>query len=278
MNSGLLVLAAGMGSRFGGLKQAAPVGPDGQMIIDYSVTDALRAGFNKIVIVIRKDIEKDFREACGKRIEKLADVDYVFQSLDDLPKGYNVPAGRTKPWGTGHAVLCAKDVIDYPFAVINADDYYGASVFSDVHNHLMNEEDICMAGYKLGNTLSENGTVSRGVCVSEGGYLKSVTETTDIPFDTDIPKDTIVSMNLWGFKANVMEIFQEEFEKFLKLDDPTLKKEFYIPLVVDNMINERNHKCRVLETDEKWYGITYKEDLPLIREAIKKYTDEGLYR
>lgn len=278
MDTGLLIMAAGMGSRFGGLKQAAPVGPDGQMIIDYSVYDAIRAGFNKLVIVIRKDIEDDFREACGRRIEKLIDVNYVFQSLDDIPKGFSVPDGRTKPWGTGQAVLCAKDVINYPFAVVNADDYYGVSVFKDIHDHLVSEDSLCMAGYKLGNTLSENGTVSRGICEIEDGYLKKVTEMTDIPFDTDIPKDTIVSMNLWGFKANIMDIFQEEFVKFLSSDDPSLKREFFIPLVVDNLINERGYKVKALETNEKWYGITYKEDLPLIKEAIKKYTDAGLYK
>ena len=278
MDTGLLIMAAGMGSRFGGLKQAAPVGPDGQMIIDYSVYDAIRAGFNKLVIVIRKDIEDDFREACGKRIEKLIDVNYVFQSLDDIPKGFSVPEGRTKPWGTGQAVLCAKDVINYPFAVINADDYYGVSVYKDIHDHLVSEDSLCMAGYKLGNTLSENGTVSRGICEIEDGYLKKVTEMTDIPFDTNIPKDTIVSMNLWGFKADIMNIFQEEFEKFLSSDDPSLKREFFIPLVVDNLINERGYKVKALETNEKWYGITYKEDLPLIKEAIKKYTDAGLYK
>lgn len=277
MDTGLLIMAAGMGSRFGGLKQAAPVGPDGQMIIDYSVIDAVRAGFNKIVIVIRKDIEKDFREACGKRIEKQADVEYVFQSLDELPDGFSVPEGRTKPWGTGQAVLCAKKALNFPFAVINADDFYGPSVYKSIHTQLVNENDICMAGYKLGNTLSENGSVSRGVCEIAGGYLKNVTEMTDIPYDTDIPRDTIVSMNFWGFKEKVLDVFESEFVSFLSADDGSLKREFYIPSVVDTLINKLDYRCRVLETDEKWYGITYKEDLPLIREAINKYTEEGIY-
>lgn len=277
MDTGLLIMAAGMGSRFGGLKQAAPVGPDGQMIIDYSVIDAVRAGFNKIVIVIRKDIEKDFREACGKRIEKQADVEYVFQSLDELPEGFSVPEGRTKPWGTGQAVLCAKKALNFPFAVINADDFYGPSVYKSIHTQLVNENDICMAGYKLGNTLSENGSVSRGVCEIAGGYLKNVTEMTDIPYDTDIPRDTIVSMNFWGFKEKVLDVFESEFVSFLSADDGSLKREFYIPSVVDTLINKLDYRCRVLETDEKWYGITYKEDLPLIREAINKYTEEGIY-
>ncbi len=278
MNTGLLIMAAGMGSRFGGLKQAASVGPKGEMIIDYSVSDALSAGFNKIVIVIRKDIEKDFREACGKRIEKIADVTYVFQDMDNLPEGYTLPEGRIKPWGTGHAILSAKDVIDYPFAVINADDFYGHSVYKDIHDYLITDNGMCMAGYKLGNTLSENGSVSRGVCETENGFLKSVTEVTDIPFDTPMSKDTIVSMNLWGFKAEVMNIIDEQFKLFLKDNINEPKKEFFIPSVVDTMINEMNYKFKVVDTDEKWYGITYKEDLPLIKDAIKKLTDSGLYR
>ncbi len=278
MNTGLLIMAAGMGSRFGGLKQAASVGPNGEMIIDYSVSDALSAGFNKIVIVIRKDIEKDFREACGKRIEKIADVTYVFQDMNNLPEGYTLPEGRLKPWGTGHAILSAKDVIDYPFAVINADDFYGHSVYKDIHDYLITDNGMCMAGYKLGNTLSENGSVSRGVCETENGFLKSVTEVTDIPFDTPLSKDTIVSMNLWGFKAEVMDIIDEQFKIFLKDNINEPKKEFFIPSVVDTMINKMDYKFKVVDTDEKWYGITYKEDLPLIQDAIKKLTEAGLYR
>lgn len=277
MDYGLLIMAAGMGSRFGGLKQAASVGPNGEMIIDYSVTDAVKGGFNKVVIVIRKDIEKDFREACGKRIEKMADVQYVYQELDKLPKGYTLPAERSKPWGTGHAILCAKDVIDFPFAVINADDYYGSTVFKTVCDYLKTDSDLCMAGYKLGNTLSKNGTVSRGICDIENGYLKSVTEMTAIPYNTDLPLDTIVSMNLWGFKKGILDIFEDEFIKFLEKDINTPKSEFFVPSVVDTLINEKGYDLRVLETDEKWYGITYKEDLPEIQEAIKKYTEMGIY-
>lgn len=277
MKTSLLIMAAGMGSRFGGLKQAASVGPNGEMIIDYSVKDALSAGFDNIVMVIRKDIEKDFREACGKRIEKIADVKYVFQEMDTLPEGYTLPQGRVKPWGTGHAILCAKDAIDCPFAVINADDFYGQTVYKSIHDYLSSGEHMCMAGYKLGNTLSENGTVSRGVCETVNGYLKSVTEHTDIPFDTEIPKDTIVSMNLWGFKPEIMQILDERFNMFLKDNINEPKKEFFIPSVVDTMINELSYKFKVVETDEKWYGITYKEDLPVIQEAIAKMTENGLY-
>ena len=278
MDTGLLIMAAGMGSRFGGLKQAASVGPNGEMIIDYSVNDALKAGFNKIVIVIRKDIEKDFREACGKRIEKIADVSYVFQEMDNLPEGYTLPEGRLKPWGTGHAILSAKNVVNYPFVVVNADDFYGQSVYKSVHDYLVTGSDMCMAGYKLGNTLSENGTVSRGICEIENGFLKSVTEKTDIPFDTPMPKDTIVSMNFWGFKAEVMDILDDQFNKFIKENINEPKKEFFIPSVVDTMINELGYNFKVVDTDEKWYGITYKEDLPLIKDAILDLTKKGLYK
>ncbi len=276
MDTGLLIMAAGMGSRFGGLKQAASVGPNGEMIIDYSVRDALKSGFNKVVIVIRKDIEKDFRKACGERIEKIADVEYVYQESDKLPKGFTLPKGRTKPWGTGHAILSAKGAIDFPFAVINADDYYGATVFKAMHEHLESKSSMCMMGYKLGNTLSENGTVSRGICEIEDGYLKSIKEETSIPYDTKIPKDTIVSMNLWGFKKEILDIYEEEFVKFLKDNINTPKSEFYITSAVDVLIN-KGEKLKVLETDEKWYGITYKEDLPEIKAAIKKYTELGIY-
>lgn len=278
MDTGLLIMAAGMGSRFGGLKQAASVGPNGEMIIDYSVNDALKAGFNKIVIVIRKDIEKDFREACGKRIENIADVSYVFQEMDNLPEGYTLPESRLKPWGTGHAILSAKNVVNYPFVVVNADDFYGQSVYKSVHDYLVTGSDMCMAGYKLGNTLSENGTVSRGICEIKNGFLKSVTEETDIPFDTPMPKDTIVSMNFWGFKAEVMDILDDQFNKFIKENINEPKKEFFIPSVVDTMINELGYNFKVVDTDEKWYGITYKEDLPLIKDAILDLTKKGLYK
>ncbi len=278
MNTGLVIMAAGMGSRFGGLKQAASVGPNGEMIIDYSVKDALKAGFNKFVFVIRKDIEKDFREACGKRIEKIADVSYVYQELSALPSGFSVPDGRLKPWGTGHAVLMAKDTVDYPFVVINADDFYGQSVYKDVRDCLVNDSEMCMAGYKLCNTLSENGTVSRGVCEKENGFLKSVTEFTDIPYDTDMPSDTTVSMNFWGFKPEIFDITEKLFVDFLNKNITEPKKEFYIPYVVDTMINELGYRFKIVDTDEKWYGITYKEDLPLIQTAIKEMEAKGIYR
>lgn len=278
MKTALLIMAAGMGSRFGGLKQAAPIGPNGEMIIDYSVLDALSAGFEKIVLVIRQDIEKDFRSACGKRIEKIADVTYVYQEMDMLPPRYALPSGRLKPWGTGHAVLCAKNALDCPFAVINADDFYGPTVYKSMHDSLLQSNDIYMAGYKLGNTLSKCGTVSRGICEREGGFLKSVTEVTDIPYDTDIPKNTTVSMNLWGFQSDALNIFEEQFDLFLDKNINEPKTEFYIPSVVDTMINKLGLKARVIDTDEKWYGITYKEDLPLIKSAISDLTAKGFYK
>jgi len=270
METTLVVMAAGMGSRFGGLKQAAPVGPNGEMILDYSVADAKAAGFSKVVLIIRKDIEKDFKEAIGKRIEKIIDTEYVFQEISSLPEGFEAPGERTKPWGTGHAILCAKDAVKTPFAVINADDYYGKSVFKDIHDFLSNENKMCMAGYKLGNTLSKNGSVSRGICEIENGYLKSVTEMTDIAWDTDIPKDTVVSMNLWGLTPDIFEILQKDFEGFLKENINENKKEFFLPAVIDKEINDNHRQVKVLITDEQWYGITYREDVPEVKEALKR--------
>ncbi len=266
----LVVMAAGMGSRFGGLKQAAPVGPNGEMILDYSITDALSAGFSKAVLIIRKDIEKDFREAIGKRIENMIDTEYVFQELDNLPDGFVCPSDRTKPWGTGHAILCAKDAVDTSFAVINADDYYGKSVYKEMNDFLLKNDMMCMAGYKLGNTLSKNGSVSRGVCEIEDGYLKKVTEMTDIPWDTTIPKDTIVSMNLWGLTPEIFEVLERDFEDFLKENINVPKKEFFIPKVIDDQINKMGKKVKVLTTDEMWYGITYREDVPELKETLRK--------
>ncbi len=277
MNADLVVMAAGMGSRFGGLKQAAPIGPNGEMIIDYSVSDAVKAGFGRAVIIIRKDIEKDFRAACGKRIEKMIDIEYVYQEKDSLPQGYTLPEGRIKPWGTGHAILCAKDAVKNPFLVINADDYYGQSVYKTMFDYLSTNSGMCMAGYKLINTLSENGTVSRGVCTVEDGYLKDVTEFTDIAYDTDMPKDTIVSMNMWGLDKEIFPFMEKEFRAFLDENINEPKKEFFLPFVVNKRLNETDKKVRVLTTDEQWYGVTYSEDLPAVKAAIKELTNKGLY-
>lgn len=271
-------MAAGMGSRFGSLKQVEPVGPSGQIILDYSIHDAVKAGFDTAVIVIRKDTETEFRNVAGKRIEKMMDVKYVFQELDNIPDGFVVPDGRTKPWGTGHAVLCAKDVMDCPFIIINADDYYGQSVYATMHDFLVNNDEMCMAGYALGNTLSENGTVSRGVCSIKDGYLCDVVEHTDIGKDTKIPLDTVVSMNMWGLRPRIFDMLEKDFVDFMKIEENPLKKEFYIPSVIDKMIKTTDDKVKVLNTDEKWYGMTYREDMPIVKSAIKNLTDMGLYK
>lgn len=273
----LVVMAAGMGSRFGGLKQIAPVGPNGEIILDFSVYDAVKAGFDKTVFIIRRDIEKDFREIAGRRIEKMTDVDYVFQDMDYLPDGFSVPDGRTKPWGTGHAVFCCENAVDTPFALINADDYYGQKSYKILHDNLVVNDETCMVGFSLGNTITENGTVSRGVCEVQDGILKGVVEHTDLDKNSGIPLETIVSMNMWGLLPSVFESVREDFVKFLgNLSNP-MKEEFYIPFVVDNMIKSKGEKVRVLETDEKWYGVTYKEDKDTVIDAMKKFVEDGYY-
>ncbi len=270
MNTELLVMAAGMGSRFGGLKQIAPIGPNGEIILDFSVYDAVKAGFNKVVIIIKKEIEKEFREACGKRIEKMVDVEYAFQELSKLPAGYQVPADRVKPWGTGHAVLCAQDKITAPFAVINADDFYGAGSYQMIHDWLVQDKGMCMVGYQLGNTLTENGKVSRGVCEIQDGYLTSVTEHTALDKNSGIPLDTIVSMNMWGLQPDIFPYLEKEFKLFLDEKINVPKSEFFLPSAVNKRITEENKTVRVLETAEKWYGVTYKEDTESVREAMKR--------
>ncbi len=273
----LVVMAAGMGSRFGGLKQIAPVGPNGEIILDFSVYDAVKAGFDKTVFIIRRDIEKDFREIAGRRIEKMTDVDYVFQDMDYLPDGFSVPDGRTKPWGTGHAVFCCENAVDTPFALINADDYYGQKSYKILHDNLVANDETCMVGFSLGNTITENGTVSRGVCDVQDGFLKSVVEHTDLDKNSGIPLETIVSMNMWGLMPSVFERVREDFVKFMANLSNPLKEEFYIPFVIDNMIKNKGEKVRVLETDEKWYGVTYKEDKDTVVDAMKKFVEDGYY-
>ncbi len=273
----LLVMAAGMGSRFGGCKQIAPVGPNGEIILDYSVYDAKEAGFDKTVFIIKKEIEKDFREVVGKRIEKMMDVDYAFQELDKIPSEFKIPEGRVKPWGTSHAILCARDKVDTPFAVINADDYYGKSAFHVLNKQLEESDETCMVAYKLQNTVTENGTVSRGVCEVENGYLKSVTEHAAIPKDNDFPENTIVSMNMWGFMPSLFDTLDEWLYEFLREHGNELKSEYLIPKTVDKMIKTGRTKVKVLSSDDKWYGVTYKEDTPVIQAAIKKLTEAGLY-
>lgn len=286
-NATLVVMAAGMGSRFGGLKQIAAVGKNGEAILDFSVYDAVEAGFNKVVFVINHKIEKDFKEIVGKRIENKVKVEYVFQEKEYLPQGYGCPKGREKPWGTGHAILCCKDVVNEPFAVINADDYYGKTAFSKIYDCLKNHsEDYCMVGFRLKNTLTDNGSVSRGICTVENGYLTDIVERTkiiDCKYTEDdvnwvsLPEDTVVSMNMWGFSADIFGYIAREFDKFLEARGGELKSEFYLPSVVDALIVSGEKKVRVMASEDKWYGVTYKEDKDAVVAAIGKLVDDGLY-
>ncbi len=277
MDTTLVVMAAGMGSRFGGLKQIAPLGPNGEIILDFSLYDAKEAGFNKAVFIIKKAIEKEFREVIGKRIEKMIDVSYVFQETDKIPEEFSSLKDREKPWGTGHAILCAKDEINTPFAVINADDYYGKEAYKLMHDSLVKNDNICMVGYKLYNTLTENGTVSRGVCEIEGGCLKSVTEHLALDKNSGFSEGTIVSMNMWGFTPKIFETLESDFNEFLKNLSNPLKEEFLLPVVVDRLIKNKGEKAIVIPTSEKWYGVTYKEDAAPVSEALKNMVDKGLY-
>ena len=296
----LVIMAAGIGSRFGGgIKQLEPVGPNGEIIMDYSIYDALEAGFDKIVFIIRKDIEKDFREIIGDRIEKIANVEYAFQALDALPEGFSVPDGRTKPWGTGQAILAAKDVIHEPFLVINADDYYGKEGFKKLHDYMVEEMDddgemmkMCMAGFILANTLSENGGVTRGICdVDQNGYLKKVTETYDIYREPDrmhaltrdgeptfVSANQHVSMNMFGLPVSFLDELERGFPEFLaNVKEGDLKAEYLLPTIVDQCIRSNKAKVRLLETQDKWFGVTYKEDKPAVVAAIQKLIEEGVY-
>ena len=276
-NMTLLVMAAGMASRFGGLKQIEPVGPNGEVILEFSVYDALEAGFDKAVFVIKKAIEKDFREIIGKRIEKMIDVEYAFQELEDIPAPYTVPADRVKPWGTGQAVLSAKKFINNPFAVINADDFYGKGGYKELKKHFETSKETCMVGYKLQNTVSENGTVARGICEIENGYLTGVTEHLAIPKDNEFPADTIASMNMFGFMPSLFDELETGFEKFLAEQGKELKSEYLLPRIVDKMIKVDGEKVKVLYTDDKWYGVTYKEDKESVVNAIAELCGKGLY-
>lgn len=275
----LVVMAAGMGSRYGGLKQIDPVGCEGEAILDYSLFDAHEAGFDTAVIIIKEAIKKDFMETVGARLQKAPmEIRYAYQELEKLPTSYTVPEGRTKPWGTGHAVYCARNAVKTPFALINADDYYGQKSFYRLHEHLTGDDDsMCMVSFELGKTLTENGTVSRGVCTVENGYLKSVTEKTALDKSSGYALDTPVSMNMWGLRTSIFDRVEKDFAAFLgKLQNP-LKDEFYIPFVIDDMIHAGEARVKVLPTDEQWYGVTYKEDKAGIVAAMKKRIDDGLY-
>ncbi len=285
----LVVMAAGMGSRFGGLKQIEPVGRNGEAILDFSVYDAIKAGFTKVVFVIKHAIEKDFKEFVGKRIENKIKVEYVFQETDILPEGFVCPADREKPWGTAHAILCCKDVVKEPFAVVNADDFYGRSAFQQIADYLRAEDkNYCMVGFRLVNTLTENGHVSRGVCVTnENGNLTSVTERTkiiDCKFTEDDGKtweplspDTVVSMNLWGFMPDIFSYIEKGFVDFLNEKINVPKSEYYLPSVVSSLIENGEKEVKVLVAEDKWYGVTYKEDKEMVVNAIGAMIDAGLY-
>lgn len=296
MKPTLLVLAAGMGSRYGGLKQMDGLGPNGEIIMDYSINDAIRAGFGKVVFVIRHSFEQEFKakinaEHFGNRIQ----VEYVFQELDNLPAGFSVPEGREKPWGTNHAILMAKDVINEPFAIINADDFYGRDAFQVMGDHLRTLEgtkgQYCMVGYRLENTLSENGTVSRGVCeTDENGLLKGMTERTSIGRtangieykDTDdsmhpLAPETTVSMNLFGFTPDYFAESEKLFVEWLKERGTEMKSEYYIPFAVNTFINNGYATMRVLNTTAQWFGVTYKEDRDGVVARLKKLHEEGIY-
>ena len=284
----LVVLAAGMGSRFGGLKQIEPIGRGGQALLDFSVYDAKEAGFNKVVFIIKKAIEKDFKETVGKRIEKLIDVEYAYQETDMLPEGFVCPADREKPWGTAHAIYCCRDIVKTPFAVINADDYYGKTAYKQIYDHLKKQtEDYCMVGFRLENTLTENGTVSRGVCEIENGKLTAITERTkilDCKYTEDggetwtaLPADTVVSMNMWGFNPDIFDYISKGLVDFLneKIDVP--KSEYFLPFVVSDLIKNGEKDVCVSVAEDKWYGVTYKEDKDAVVKAIGEMVENGEY-
>ena len=295
MKPTLFVLAAGMGSRYGGLKQLDGLGPNGETIMDYSVYDAIKAGFGKVVFVIREDFEKDFREKVLSKYEGVVPTEVVFQALDKLPEGYTCPADRTKPWGTNHAVLMGKEAIKEPFAVINADDFYGRDAFRVIAEELQRPHDrkgdYCMVGFRVGNTMTENGSVARGVCQTKEGLLTSVVERTAINYDNNhnivftdengevqtLEPNTPVSMNLWGFTPDYFDYSEREFKKFLDRDINTPKAEFFIPLCIDTLINSKEATVKVLDTDSKWFGVTYSADRPGVVEKFAELHREGVY-
>lgn len=296
MQPTLLILAAGMGSRYGGLKQLDAMGPSGQTMLDYAVEDAIRAGFGKVVFVIRKDFEAAFRKQIGERYLTRIQVEYAFQQLDDLPDGFTPPADRTKPWGTGHAIRAARHCIQEPFAVINADDFYGREAYATMASHLAaiskrTQLELCLVGYPLTNTLSPHGSVNRGVCQVDNDCLVSVEEYTSLQIDADgilrgddlsqtrreLSPDTIVSMNFWGFTPALFIHLETAFIAFLNESIETPKSEFYIPSLIDQLVKDRTAPCPVLKADSPWFGVTYPDDKPRVVAEIKKLTDAGLY-
>lgn len=303
MKTALVIMAAGMGSRFGGgIKQLEPVGPNGEIIMDYSIHDAIETGFNKVVFIIRKDIKEAFHDAIGKRIEGICnrlnvEFVYAYQELDDLPEEIKKPVDRSKPWGTGQAVLVCKDIIKEPFVVINADDYYGKEAFVKIHEFLINNytpersKELCMAGFILGNTLSDNGTVTRGICaVDENDYLTDVMETYEIKKTEDgaesqgnkINVNSHVSMNMWGLTPEFVGLLEEGFVEFfenIKGDEAKeLKGEYLLPIYIDELLKKGKVSVKLLETQDKWFGVTYKEDKPVVVESFAKLIADGVYR
>ena len=295
----LVVMAAGMGSRYGGLKQIDPVDEYGNIIMDFSIFDAKEAGFEKVVFIIKKAIEKEFKENVGKRMERRVQVEYVYQELDKVPEGFEVPEDRVKPWGTGHAILCCKDVVNEPFAVINADDYYGKQAFQEIYNQLTSQGDderyqYAMVGYELVNTMTDHGHVARGVCATDDqGRLVDIHERTRIEKRGDhgayteddgatwvtLPGDTVVSMNLWGFTPSILEELDRRFASFLDREVPSnpLKCEYFLPFVVDELLKEDKAQVKVLKSKDRWYGVTYKEDKETVVQAIRRMKEQGLY-
>ncbi len=295
----LVIMAAGMGSRYGGLKQIDPIDKEGHIIMDFSMYDARKAGFEKVVFIIKKENEKDFREVVGNRVSEYMEVAYVFQEITNIPEGYRVPEGRVKPWGTGHAILSCMKEVDGPFAVINADDYYGAEAFKLIYDYLSSHEDdekyrYTMVGYKLGNTVTDNGHVARGICdMNDKGELVAIHERTriekkegGIAYTEDdgdswvfVPEDTIVSMNMWGFTESILKELEQRFPAFLDegLAKNPQKCEYFLPAVVSELLEEDKATAAVLKSADKWYGVTYKEDKPIVVAAIQKLKDEGLY-
>ena len=292
----LVIMAAGMGSRYGGLKQIDPVGANGEIILDYSVYDAAEAGFDKVIFVIKHEIEEDFKRIVHGKYDGKIKVEYAFQDINNLPEGYKVPEGRVKPWGTGHAVLSCDGMIDGPFAVINSDDYYGKEAFRLIYNELKgleNENEFCMVGFRVENTLTENGYVARGVCqTSEDGYLTDIVERTKIGVKdgkivfteddgesfTQLEEGSIVSMNCWGFSKMMMPELKNRFAACLDRNkDNMLKCEYFLPFVVDELLKEGKVRVKVMDTAEKWYGVTYKEDKLTVVSALRQKVEDGLY-
>lgn len=295
----LVILAAGMGSRYGGLKQIDPIDEKGHKIIDFSIYDAMRAGFEKVTFIIKKENEKDFRDCIGNDVSKKMQVEYVFQDLNNVPAGFQIPEGRVKPWGTAHAILCCKDAVKEPFAVINADDYYGVSAYQSLYDFLTKEHDqmklpFCMVGYELKNTLTEYGSVARGCCkMDDNGYLETIIERTSIIKTADgaayteddgatyipIPEDTLVSMNMWGFVPGIFDELQKSMDRFFaeEVEKNPMKAECYLPMEVGRMINEGKAAVKVLSSKDRWFGVTYKEDKPFVEESVSRLKEQGVY-